>query len=169
MVDKISNMKPYSKIGKMTIVLALGISISACSNSRSIRGYVFDAELADAITAGIDNRQSVESTLGTPTVRGTFSNDVWYYVSTTVKVRPVFWPEAKEHRVLAVGFNESGIVEKIENFDLSDMQVINPVGGKTKTRGTNIGFFQQIFGSLGRFGGQAPVGAPQGGNGPNGS
>jgi outer membrane protein assembly factor BamE (lipoprotein component of BamABCDE complex) len=160
--------KSYVKYAKIAVVASCALAASACSNSRSIRGYVFDAELADAIQAGVDNRQSVESTLGTPTVQGTFSNNTWYYISTTVKVRPVFWPEAKEHRVLAVGFNENGIVEKIENFDLSDMQNVNPVGGKTKTRGRNIGLFQQIFGSLGRFGGQAPVGA-QGGNGPNGS
>lgn len=168
MVQKTRSANSFIKFGKVAIVLALGIASTACSNSRSVRGYIFDAELANAITAGVDNRQSVESTLGTPTIRATFSNDVWYYVSTTVKVRPVFWPEAKQHRVLAVGFNESGVVEKIENFDLSHMRDINPAGGKTETRGRNIGFFQQIFGSLGRFGGQAPVGA-QGGNGPNGS
>jgi outer membrane protein assembly factor BamE (lipoprotein component of BamABCDE complex) len=168
MVQVLSDKNSFIKYGKIAIVLSLSLATCACSKSRSIRGYIFDVELADAITAGVDNRQSVESTLGTPTIRGTFTNDVWYYVSTTVKVRPVFWPEAQQHRVLAVGFNESGIVEKIENFDLSDMQEINPVGGKTETRGRNVGFFQQIFGSLGRFGGQAPVGS-QGGNGPNGS
>ena len=168
MVQKIRNSNSYIKFGKAAIILTLGITSTACSNSRSVRGYIFDVELADAITAGVDNRQSVESTLGTPTIRGTFSTAVWYYVSTKVNVRPVFWPEAKQHRVLAVGFNEGGVVEKIENFDLSHMHNVNPVGGKTDTRGRNIGFFQQIFGSLGRFGGQAPVGA-QTGNGPNGS
>jgi len=162
------NKEKCVKYSKYSVLAAAAFTTASCGNARLVRGYVFDTELADAITPGVDNRQSVQSTLGTPTVRSTFSSNVWYYVSTTVRVRPVFWPEPKAHRVLAVAFNDNGIVDNVENFDLSHIQDIDPVGGKTETRGRNIGFFQQIFGSIGRFGGQAPVGAPNGG-GPNGS
>ncbi|MEX0298232.1 MAG: outer membrane protein assembly factor BamE [Kordiimonas sp.] len=151
----------------LALCLAAGLATTACGNGRAIRGYIFDKELADAIMPGVDNRQSVQSTLGTPSVSATFSEDTWYYVSTTVRVRPVFWPDAKEHRVLAISFNESGVVDNVDNYDLSHMRTIDPVGDKTPTRGRKMSFFEQIFGSVGRFSGQAPVGS-QGGTGPNG-
>ena len=155
------------KVAPLLLCLAAGISLSACGNGRMVRGYVFDKELAGSIQAGVDNRQSVESTLGTPTIRASFDDNKWYYVSTTVRVRPVFWPDPKEHRVMAIAFNENGIVSDVENFDLSAMRNVDPVNDKTPTRGRNLNFFQQIFGSVGRFSGQAPVGSGES-RGPNG-
>jgi len=151
----------------IALCLAAGLATTACGNGRAIRGYIFDKELAAAIMPGVDNRQSVKSTLGTPSVSADFTNDTWYYVSTTVRIRPVFWPDAKEHRVLAISFNDSGVVDNVDNYDLGDMRKINPVGDRTPTRGRELSLFQQIFGSVGRFSGQAPVGADSG-RGPNG-
>ncbi|MCJ9430405.1 outer membrane protein assembly factor BamE [Kordiimonas marina] len=149
------------------LCLVLGASLSACGNARMVRGYVFDPELANAIQPGVDNRQSVKATLGTPTVTSTFSDKTWYYVSTIVRVRPVFWPDPKDHRVLAVAFNDKGVVSDVENYDISTMRHINPVKDKTPTYGRSLNFFQQIFGSIGRFSGQAPVGSSDT-PGPNG-
>jgi len=149
------------------LIIATSLTVSACGNGRAIRGYVFDTELADAILAGVDNRQSVHSTLGTPTLAATFDDDTWYYITTTVRIRPVFWPDAKFHRVMAVRFNEQGVVEGVENYDMSNMIAINPVDDKTPTKGKKLNMFQQIFGNVGRFSGQAPVGSGDG-RGPNG-
>ena len=150
-----------------SIIIAAGLAVSACGNSREVRGYVFDPQLADAIQPGVDNRISVESTLGTPTIKATFDDSTWYYVSTQVRVRPVFWPDPKEHRVLVVGFNDSGVVSSINNLGLEDMQEIKMAGDKTPTKGRRLSFFQQIFGSIGRFSGHAPTGSGEN-RGPNG-
>ena len=162
-----SNVETKS-VKPIALCLVAGLALSACGNTRMTRGYVFDTELADAIQPGVDNRQSVEATLGTPTVRRAFDDNNWYYVSTTVRIRPVFWPDAKAHRVLAVAFNDRGVVSDVENFDMSDMREVDPVGDKTPTKGRNLGFFQQIFGGVGRFAGSSPVGSQGGGRGPNG-
>jgi len=165
MTDKI--FKTGRKGASLALVLVAGLAVTACGNGRAVRGYIFDTELADAILAGVDNRQSVQSTLGTPTVAATFSDDTWYYVSTTVRIRPVFWPDAKFHRVMAVRFNEQGVVENVNNYDMSDMVNVSPVNDKTPTKGRKLNLFQQIFGNVGRFSGQAPVGSGEG-RGPNG-
>lgn len=154
-----------SSILKLSLVAGTMFATTACGNSREIRGYVFDKELADAILPGVDNRDSVLTTLGNPTMRGTFDQTTWYYVSTKVRVRPVFWPDAKEHRVLIVGFNDRGIVDTVNNLDLSDMREVVTVKDKTATRGREQNFFEQIFGSIGRFGGAGP-GRGQGQQGP---
>jgi outer membrane protein assembly factor BamE (lipoprotein component of BamABCDE complex) len=149
------------------LILATSLTVSACGNARAVRGYVFDVELADAILPGVDNRQSVQSTLGTPTLAATFDDGTWYYISTIVRIRPVFWPDPKFHRVMAVRFNEAGVVETVDNYDMSNMANITPVSDKTPTKGRTLNLFQQIFGNVGRFSGQAPVGSG-GGQGPNG-
>ena len=119
---------------KSGIVLTAALATTACGNSRAVRGYVFDTELADAIQPGVDNRTSVESTLGTPTMAATFDPNTWYYVSTTVRVRPVFWPDAQQHRVLVVAFNDRGVVSAVNNLDIDDMLEVDAVADRTPTR-----------------------------------
>lgn len=143
-------------------------ALSGCGDARVLRGYVFDAALADAILPGVDNRQSVLDTLGSPTTRDVFENEAWYYVSTEVRVRPIYWPDAKKHRVLAVSFNEQGYVANVQNFGLDDMRTISPVDDKTPTKGRELNIFQQIFQSVGQFGGQPAGGNPNAPTGPNG-
>lgn len=152
------------KVGLLTSVV---LTTAACGNRREVRGYVFDKELADAIQPGVDNRTSVLSTLGTPTMKATFDEGTWYYVSTTVRVRPVYWPDAKDHRVLVVAFNDSGVVSDVNNLGIDDMRDVDSVGDKTPTKGRKLSLFEQIFGSIGRFAGQAPVGSGER-RGPNG-
>lgn len=159
---------PARNILKFSLIASAALATSACGNGRALRGYVFDTELADAIQPGVDNRASVETTLGTPTMKATFDDGTWYYISTTVRIRPIFWPDAKEHRVLAVSFNDSGVVSDVNNLGLEDMREVNNVGDKTPTKGRKLNFFEQIFGSIGRFGGQAPVGSDGQNRGPNG-
>ena len=152
---------------KASIIASAGLALAACGDGRAVRGYVFDPQLADAIQPGVDNRVSVESTLGTPTIKATFDDSTWYYVSTQVRIRPVFWPDPKEHRVLVVGFNDRGVVSSVNNLGLEDMREVESVGDKTATKGRRLSFFEQIFGSIGRFSGQAPTGSGEN-RGPNG-
>lgn len=159
--------RPFNTIIKTAVIVSAGLALSACGDGRALRGYVFDPELADAIQPGVDNRLSVESTLGTPTIRATFDDATWYYVSTQVRIRPVFWPDPKEHRVLVVGFNDRGVVASVNNLGLEDMQEVEAVGDKTPTKGRRLNLFEQVFGSIGRFSGQAPVGTTDN-RGPNG-
>lgn len=155
--------RQFGSVIKLSLIATAALATSACGNSRAVRGYVFDKELADAIQPGVDNRLSVESTLGTPTMTGSFDQSTWYYVSTTVRVRPVFWPDAKDHRVLVVAFNDRGVVSTVNNLGLEDMREVSSVSDKTPTRGRKTNFFEQIFGSIGRFGGAGP--GQQGGQG----
>ncbi|MBL4787875.1 MAG: outer membrane protein assembly factor BamE [Kordiimonadaceae bacterium] len=157
----------FSKKLPLALLLTGSLALTACGNRQQIRGYIFDKELASAILAGVDNRQSVQSTLGTPTTSATFDNDTWYYISTTVRTRPVFWAEPQQHQVLAVHFNDKGVVDNINNYDLSHVVIVSPVSDKTPTKGRTLSFFAQIFGSVGRFGAQAPVGSGEN-RGPNG-
>lgn len=162
-----SSLKKHAALG---FCVAASIAVSACGNARDNRGYFFDKELADAIAPGVDNRQSVNSTLGSPTIPALFDDKTWYYVSSRMRVRPIFWPETVDHRVLAITFNDRGVVENVNNLDMTAIREINPAPGKTPTKGRNLNFFQQLFGTVGTVSGQQGPNGSNNGNptGPNG-
>lgn len=158
-------MKTIAKICILSVII---LSLVACGKRSGLRGYIFDKELADAIAPGIDNKQSVYETMGTPSMSSTFSDKTWYYISTVVRTKPLYKPKATARRVMAVSFDDKGVVEGVVNYDLKTARAINPVKDITPTRGKELNFFQQLFMNVGRFSGQQNVGSP-GGPGPNGS
>ena len=138
-------------------VLAVGLLAAGCTTSQQIRGFFVDEELFAAVTPGIDNINSVRRMLGNPSTAGTFDANVWYYVSTYTKKRSFLHEKANKHDVLAVHFDESGVVEEVTRYSLADTREISPRKDRTPTRGRKLGFFEQIFGNIGRF-----ANAPQG-------
>jgi len=162
-------MKSSTKISKVLFAAVALTTVAGCSNKDSYRGYMFDPALSDAILPGVDNRISVESTLGSPTLESTFDENVWYYVNRVDRNRSFYWPEPKSRKIMLVRFNNQGTVSEVTNYDLSSAQDIDPVKDRTRTRGSELSFFQELFMNVGRFVGAQ--GGPQGsgGPGPNGS
>lgn len=132
---------------------ALALMVSACSPTTNVQGYVVDQRLVDAIRPGVDDHTSVKSMLGTPSITGNFDDKRWYYVSRTTEQLAFFKPEVLEQQVLVVNFDDKGYVQEVKKIGLADARAINPASGETPTRGRELGFWEQIFGNIGRFGG----------------
>lgn len=140
----------------MATVLLAGISLSACTTDQQLRGYVGDVNYLNGMTVGLDNIHSVENALGRPSLKGTFNDNIWYYVSTATVNKSIYIEQPFYHSVYAYEFDEAGIIKSITYYDLNDVQKVNPVADKTPTRGKEFGFFEQIFGNIGRFAAPAP-------------
>ena len=153
---------PRKVIATMVLGVALAATTAACSTREVVRGYIVDEEIVGAIQPGVDNRQSVIGTLGTPTVESTFMGDTWYYVSSRTKQRAFFRERAIAQLILEIQFDDGGTVADIKRYTLADAHNINPRNDTTPTRGKELGFFEQIFGNIGRFSG-APAGPGPGG------
>ena len=65
-----------------TVVAAL--LVGGCAQIRQHKGIVLDPQLAAGIQPGVDNKDSVEKTLGRPSFTGQFAPNDWYYVSRDV-------------------------------------------------------------------------------------
>ncbi len=141
-------------------LLALGILGSACTPIKNVRGYVPEPNLVQAVRAGVDNKSSVQAMLGSPSVVSTFEDNNWYYISKRTEKVAFFDDRITEQSIMAVHFDDKGYVTAINNLGLEDAKQINTVGKKTPTRGRELGFFEQIFGNIGRFNnaGAAPPG-----------
>ena len=132
-------------------VTALGVTVllTACAGIREHRGYVMDQELSSAIQAGVDNKESVERTLGRPTFTGQFSENDWYYVARDTATLAFRLPRVTDQTVLHVRFDQAGNVVSVQRTDETQIAHINPSDDTTPTLGRRRGFFDELFGNIG--------------------
>lgn len=155
-----------------SLMIALGcaaIALSGCARMRTHQGYLVDNMLVDSIQPGIDNRDSVEGTLGRPTFVSQFGTQDWYYVSRDMRQLAFANPKPKEQTVLRVRFDAAGNVVGIDKAGLDKVADISPKDGKTPTLGRERSFFEDIFGNIGAVGAGGARGASGDNTGPNGS
>jgi outer membrane protein assembly factor BamE (lipoprotein component of BamABCDE complex) len=158
------------------ILLAVGLSAlvlgaSGCTRIRTHQGYSVDKLLVDSVQPGIDNRASVEGTLGRPSFVSQFGEQDWYYVSRDMRSLAFSNPKPVEQTVLRVRFDTAGNVSAIDRMGLEQVAHISPTGDKTPTLGRNRSLFDEIFGNIGAVGAGGMGGGGTGprGGGPNGS
>lgn len=134
---------------------------------RDPRGNKVDDDRLAEIQPGVHSRADVATLLGSPALTSMFTDTTWYYVSAVSRNRIVRPAALDDQKVVAIHFDERGIVTKVDNVARDEMREIEPVARVTPTPGTERNFFQQLFGNIGRFGtGARPGGTPGGGPGP---
>lgn len=143
-------------------VLVAATLLGGCTQLRGRQGYIVDPVLTDAITPGVDNRESVEKTLGRPTFVGQFGNSEYFYVSRETRQLAFANPRPIAQLVLRVEFDTVGNVAAVDRKGLEDVARISPEGDQTPTLGRERSFFEDIFGNIGAVG-AAGAGAPGGG------
>jgi len=139
------------KSATLKIATALiGASLLAgCAGVRDHRGAVIDQELVTAVQVGVDNKQSVERTLGRPTFTGGFTENDWYYVSRDTNTFAFRNPRVTAQTVLHVRFDQAGNVAAVEQTGRELIANINPSNDKTPTLGRERSLFDDIFGNIG--------------------
>jgi len=145
----------------MTKVAAISMAVLAvtgCSSIRESRGFVNDPLLVRSVQPGIDNRRSVEGTLGRPTYESQYGESTWYYISSVTGRRPFVRPRIREHSVLTVKFDDAGNVSSVETKGMEEVVFLQPDGDKTPTLGRERGFLEDLFGNIGQVGGVGPAG-----------
>lgn len=146
----------------MLVALAALPLLAGCGQLRGHQGFIYDQTLASQILPGVDNRQSVERTLGRPTFTGQFSDSEWYYFARDTRQLAFANPRATAQQVMRVKFDPSGNVAAVDFTGLDQVARIEPEGDKTPTLGRKRTFFQDLFGNIGAVGAPgAGAGAPQ--------
>lgn len=134
----------------------MAMMTAACSPMKSSNGYNPDKELVEKVRPGVHDRDSVAELLGSPTSVAQFKPEVWYYVKREAE-QLAFLPEkVTMQSVIAVKFDEAGIVTDVNHYDLEDGKDIELVDRVTPTRGKELTFLGQLFGNIGRFSNAGP-------------
>jgi len=128
------------------------VLLTGCSSIVDRRGYIVDETLLQAVQPGIDNRTSVEATLGRPTFTSQFGPPTWYYVSSITHQKPFSDPRITAHTVLAVTFDGTGNVVAADRSGLDQVVRLSPESDETPTLGRERSFLQDLFGNIGQVG-----------------
>jgi outer membrane protein assembly factor BamE (lipoprotein component of BamABCDE complex) len=126
------------------------VLLSACSTIYRNHGYVpTDVDL-ELVQVGVSTQQDVADAIGRPSAAGLLNDQGWYYVQSKFKHLGPKKPEEIDRQVVAVTFNDRGVVENVERFGLEDGRVVPLSRRVTETNIKGVSFLRQLFSSLGQ-------------------
>jgi len=151
-----SMAKGLARYARPLVWAGLVASLVACGPTYRNHGYVPTQEDLDQIVVGIDTRSSVEETLGGSGSGSVLEDDALYFVRSRVRTVAMLEPEVIQRDVVAVSFDDNGIVRNVEQFGLERGQIVSLTRRVTDSSVANKSFFRQLVGNIGSFG---PFGA----------
>lgn len=152
----------------LVLVGALLPMLSGCETIIDQRGFAPTPGSLEKLEIGSQSREDVVRLIGSPSAVATFNPNTWYYISQKQETYAFFKPEILEQNVLQLTFNESGRLQAMKKYDLSDGRDIEMVSRITPTAGKELTVLEQIMGNVGRFSGprqETNPGAPTSGSG----
>lgn len=142
-------MISFAWVRTLVLLGACALVAGCASRLEDKHGYVPEQALLDEVTIGVDTKDTVGRLLGRPGTEGVIDDFGWYYVKS--EYERVLWraPVEVDREVVAVSFNEDGIVENVERFGLEDGQVVVLSRRVTTSNTRGVGFLRQLFSNLG--------------------
>lgn len=138
-------------------LMIIGAFVAAgCNPILRTHGYVptQDAKPQE-INPSTDTKASVLASLGSPSVEGTFDEEVeedtWYYINQVRERYAYLRPQVQEQTITAISFNVDGQVTKVAEYGIEDRRVVNYENRETPTRGRELSVLEQVFGTIGRI------------------
>ncbi len=143
---------------KLSAALFGAAVLAGCASMgvKAHKGAVVDPQLASAIQPGVDNKASVEKTLGRPSFTGQFTPNEWYYVSRDTNQFAFRNPRVKQQTIYRVRFDQAGNVIGVDKSGRELIAAVEPANRKTPTLGRKRSFFDELFGNIGTVGSGGP-------------
>jgi len=132
------------RISALALTAAL---LAACTPTVNQRGYLPDPAGEASIKIGVDTKTTIQQRLGDPSTQAMFSEEAWYYISSTERQIAFFDPKIEKRAILAIHFDKDGKVADLKHYTLKDGHVFAFESRTTPARGREITFLEQVFGS----------------------
>lgn len=148
---------------KSLFIAVVGLSalaLGGCAKDINARGNLPPEEAFTQLQPGQQTRQDVQLILGTPSTISSFGEETWYYISAITTQYAFYSVEEIERDVIAIKFDERGILQEVKNYGLEDGEDIQVVERETPTMGREFSLIEQLIGNLGRFDRGAPEAGP---------
>ena len=140
-----------TSLARVALPLALCLAASACAGVVDHRGYRAERLDIEQIQPGISTEEDVLAIMGSPTTRGTFDGNTWYYIGSQTETLAFMEADLVERDIIEVKFDDAGYVFSVSEFGAEIAQDVDPVDRQTPTRGNRVTFIDQFLGNLGRF------------------
>jgi outer membrane protein assembly factor BamE (lipoprotein component of BamABCDE complex) len=141
------------------MLVALGILtlLGGCSAfgifsaPETLHGNRVDEYRLAELVPGTSTQADVTALIGSPTAKASFDTNTWLYVSEVTHTRIAQTPGVISQAVVALSFDNGGVLRGIRKLDTADALPTTIVAGATPAPGTSASFLQQLFGNVGRF------------------
>jgi outer membrane protein assembly factor BamE (lipoprotein component of BamABCDE complex) len=134
--------------------VALCVALAAfagCANPVDQHGNLPEADRLSQIKPGTTDKATVTQLLGSPSSVAMFDGNTWLYISQKKRPRPVLQPELLDQEVLAIDFDDKGIVRDIEHRTMADGETVVPNPNATPAPGREFTVLEQLIGNFGKF------------------
>lgn len=161
--------RPAIKLHRLFPLLLLP-ALAGCaifSSRPHYRGNAVSDRQLKQLTPGVSTEADARALLGSPTLRETFNDHDWLYVSQITKRRIGQTQGVLRQHVVVLHFNQQGVLASIRG--VSGKQAVNVAmtGGHTPAPGGHASLFQQLVGGVGHY--NPGLGAGSGGGALGGS
>lgn len=131
--------------------IIVGCALAACAPRANTHGDPLVIQRLDSVVKGVHSREDVYAILGSPSTSAAFDDETWYYISAQTETFAFLPREETERQVVAIRFDQRGIVSSVEHFGKERGEDVALVSRETPTFGTEVSLVQQFLGNLGRF------------------
>ena len=137
------------KIEKKSIFVIIPLFLTillSCQPRITKHGNFFNSENIKLIKKNKLNKSEVIEIFGEPTLKSTFSDDVWYYINIVQHEKAYFEIKNLENKILAIAFDENQLVKKykiLTEKDSSEINISNPKEAYNKD--SEISLIQEFF------------------------
>lgn len=146
-----SKVNRINSVWRLMAAMTLALVLVSCSPTFRNHGYIPLDEDLQNLVVGVDTRDTVAASVGRPGVSGILDESGWYYVRSRYRNYAYRVPEEIDRQVLAISFDEQGVVSNIEQFGLERGRVVRLSRRVTTENTQGVGFLRQAFGNLGRI------------------
>jgi outer membrane protein assembly factor BamE (lipoprotein component of BamABCDE complex) len=139
----------HPKGSKLAVLGLAAVLLSACAETITRHGHMFQENDLQQISAGMSQDQ-VKTSLGTPTTTAPVgTGSAYYYISSTESQSLFMASKEKDRRVVAVYFNPTGSVDRVAQYGLKDGKVFDYVKNETPVHAKDEGLLKSLFRNLG--------------------
>jgi outer membrane protein assembly factor BamE (lipoprotein component of BamABCDE complex) len=138
----------------LAVTIALPLALGGCSFFDApavVRGHRVTEDQLGELVPGVQGKADVQAALGSPTARGTFDDNNWYYISSVTRARPMQKESVSDRRVVVVEFDDAGKLRQVRELGEDDGRSVNIVSRETPVPGNERTLLQALFGNVGRF------------------
>lgn len=133
------------------ILFLCALAVSGCTATYRNHGYVPSQDELAEIVVGVDTRDTVSDAIGRPSSIGVLEGSGYYYVASRMRTYGAAEPRVVSRRLVAITFDDAGVVEDIVELGLEDGRVVSLDRRVTDSSVSNNTFLRQLFGNLGNF------------------
>lgn len=137
-----------ARVGTAGLVLLV---LTACTAIYRNHGYVPSDKDLSRVVVGESTQEDVAFEVGRPSSIGVLTGSGWYYVGSRFKQQGPRAPVEIDRQVVAITFDDSGVVENVERFGLEKGQVIVISRRVTDSNIKGVSFLRQLLGNIGNL------------------